>query len=61
MVTPSMGMKLMRSSAAMKPTVPNTRMGGKSFSVSRPLQSRALKATELLRPIVGMKKAIEIT
>ena len=49
--------KLTNSSAQMKPTVPHIRMGGKVLTVSIPALVRALKATELFRPMVGMKKA----
>ena len=52
--------KLVRSIEAMKPTVPNTRMGGKCFTVSSPALLRAVYATELARPMVGMKKATEM-
>ena len=34
--------------------VPNTRMGGKSFSVSMPLSFRMVKATVLDNASVGM-------
>ena len=51
--------KFTRSSAQMKPTVPNTRIGGKCFTVSRPCLFRAVNATELLSPTVGMKKATD--
>ena len=40
--------------AAMKPMVPNTRMGGKSLTVSMPALLRALKATVLDSEMVGM-------
>ena len=39
--------------------VPNTRIGGKCFTVSRPALFRAEYATELARPIVGIKNATE--
>lgn len=38
----------------IKPTVPNTRMGGKAFTVSMPPRSRMLYATELESASVGM-------
>ena len=44
----------------MKPMVPNTRIGGKAFTVSIPALTNALKATELVSAIVGMKNATEI-
>ena len=46
--------KFTASMVQMKPTVPNTRMGGKSLTVSRPAPLRAEKATELLSAMVGM-------
>ena len=49
--------KLVTSIEQMKPTVPKTRIGGKSLTVSIPALVRALKATELAIAIVGMKKA----
>ena len=42
---------------AIKPTVPNTRMGGKSLTVSSPLFFRIVKAAVLDNAIVGMKNA----
>ena len=47
-------MKFTKSIAMMKPTVPNTRIGGKSFTVSYPFLSRIPKATEFESAIVGM-------
>ena len=41
---------------AMKPTVPSTRMGGKSFTVSIPLFFRMVKAAVFCKAMVGMKK-----
>ena len=38
----------------MKPTVPNTRMGGKSLTGSIPAFPSALYATELEMAMVGM-------
>ena len=38
----------------MKPMVPNTRIGGKSFTVSMPALIKPVKATELLKAMVGM-------
>ena len=43
----------------MKPIVPKMRIGGKSATVSIPARVRALNATELLSPMVGMKKATD--
>ena len=40
--TESIFMKLVQSMLMMKPTVPNTRIGGKSFTGSFPASSRAL-------------------
>ena len=57
MRTPLMLRKLVRSMLAMKPMVPNTRIGGKSLTGSLPAFSRALYATELTRAMLGMKKA----
>ena len=51
--------KLTKSMAQMKPIVPHMRIGGKSFTVSMPAFVSALKATELARPIVGMKNATD--
>ncbi len=51
--------KFTNSMAQMKPIVPHMRMGGKSFMVSMPALVRALNATELASPIVGMKKATD--
>ena len=42
---------------AMNPTVPSTRMGGKSFTVSIPFSFRMQKAVVLASAMVGMKKA----
>ena len=39
---------------AMKPTVPNTRMGGKSLTVSIPASLRMVNAVVLLNAKVGM-------
>ena len=41
----------------MKPTVPNTRIGGKSFTVSIPFFFRIEKAVVFARAIVGIKNA----
>ena len=41
----------------MKPMVPNTRIGGKAFTVSRPAWFKALYDTELPKAMVGMKNA----
>ena len=41
----------------MKPMVPNTRMGGKAFTVSSPACVNALYETELPKAMVGMKNA----
>jgi hypothetical protein len=41
----------------MKPTVPKTRIGGKSLSVSKPFFFNIVNATVLERAMVGMKKA----
>ena len=46
--------KLTNHMAAMNPTVPKTRMGGKSFTVSKPLRLRIEKATVFDRAMVGM-------
>ena len=50
-------MKLTKYIRQMKPIVPKTRIGGKSFTGSFPAPSRALYATELAIAIVGMKNA----
>ena len=42
---------------AMKPTVPSTRMGGKSFTVSMPCSFRMVNAVVLAKAMVGMKNA----
>ena len=42
---------------AMKPTVPSTRIGGKSFTVSMPFFFRIVNADVLASAMVGMKKA----
>ena len=39
---------------AMKPTVPSTRIGGKSFTVSKPLFFSTVNATVLAKAMVGM-------
>ena len=52
--------KSMHHIVAMKPTVPNTRMGGKSLTVSMSALTKALKATEFVKAIVGIKNATEI-
>ena len=39
---------------AMKPMVPNTRIGGKSFTVSIPLSFMMVKAVVLLNANVGI-------
>ena len=49
--------KLVSSILQMKPTVPNTRMGGKSFTGSIPSLAIALYDTEFTRAIVGIKNA----
>ena len=41
----------------IKPMVPNTRIGGKAFTVSSPACVKALYDTELPKAMVGMKKA----
>ena len=43
--------------AAMKPTVPKTRIGGKSFTVSSPSLLNDENATVFARAMVGIKKA----
>ncbi len=53
----SINAQLTNHMVAIKPTVPNTRMGGKSFTVSIPFFFRMLKAAVLARAMVGMKKA----
>ena len=58
--TPSMVMKLVSSMEQMNPTVPNTRIGGKCFTVSRPALPSAVYATELANPMVGIKKATDM-
>ena len=50
-------MKFTKSIEQMKPTVPNTLIGGKSLTGSLPFFSSALYATELAIAMVGMKKA----
>ena len=52
--TPPMLVKFTKSIARMKPTVPKTRIGGKSLTVSNPFFSRMLYATEFERAIVGI-------
>ena len=51
--------KSMHHIVAMKPTVPKTRIGGKSLTVSMFALTSALNATELVSAIVGMKNATE--
>ena len=51
---PSRKAQLTNHIVAMKPMVPNTRMGGKSFSVSMPLSFRMVKATVLDSASVGI-------
>ena len=50
-------MKLTKSMLHMKPMVPNTLIGGKSLTVSYPLSSSIVYATEFDSAIVGMKNA----
>ena len=51
---PSSTAQLTNHIVAMKPIVPNTRMGGKSFSVSILLSFKMVNATVLDKANVGM-------
>ena len=49
-----MVMKFTNNMLQMNPTVPNTLIGGKAFTVSIPYLSRPAYATEFDNAIVGM-------
>ncbi len=51
--------KFTNNSAQINPIVPKIRIGGNAVTVSSPALLSALNATELARPIVGMKNAME--